>query len=162
MHDIGNIHPDLEEFKDEGRRISNCQIPITKTFELIKQLKHRGFEIYLLSNIGSTTFKEFEELYPGYFDDFDGFFMPTPEYMYMHKPDLRMYLLFLDTFGLKAERTIFVDDKAENVLAAREVGMNSVLFSQPNHFECVLHAIQALPSSPEFAPTSPKECNQHS
>ncbi|MBN1549411.1 HAD-IA family hydrolase [Candidatus Babeliales bacterium] len=162
LNDLGTIHPGLKEFQDKGNRIANCQIPIKRTFELIKELKKRGFEIYLLSNIGSTTFKEFQELYPDYFDDFDGFFMPMPEYTYLHKPDLRMYLLFLDTFDLKAEQTIFVDDKADNVLAARSVGMNSVLFSEPHHFECVLHAIRALPSLPGPVPASPQACNQDS
>lgn len=45
------------------------------------------------------------------------------------KPDERIYLLALDRLGLRPEEVLFIDDKRENVEAARRLGIASILFS---------------------------------
>ena len=44
------------------------------------------------------------------------------------KPDLRIYQILLDRYGLKAEECLFVDDRLENVEAARALGMQGIVF----------------------------------
>jgi len=44
------------------------------------------------------------------------------------KPDLRMYRLALDAVGCDAEEAVFIDDREVNVKAAREMGMEGILF----------------------------------
>ena len=44
------------------------------------------------------------------------------------KPDRRIFELLLDRFGLVAAATLFVDDSAANVTAARDLGMDAVRF----------------------------------
>ena len=39
-----------------------------------------------------------------------------------------IYRLLLERYALKAERTVFVDDRAENVAGAEAVGMIGILF----------------------------------
>jgi putative hydrolase of the HAD superfamily len=43
------------------------------------------------------------------------------------KPDPEFYLGALERFGLEARRVVFIDDRAENVDSAREVGLRAVL-----------------------------------
>ena len=43
------------------------------------------------------------------------------------KPDPRYYRLALERFGLDGEQCLFVDDREENVRAARALGIRSVI-----------------------------------
>lgn len=45
----------------------------------------------------------------------------------MRKPDPRIYRLALDQLGVEPEETVFLDDAAGNVEAARSVGMHAIL-----------------------------------
>ena len=46
----------------------------------------------------------------------------------VQKPDRRIYEIALERLGLPARDVVFVDDREENVVAAREVGMSGVVF----------------------------------
>jgi epoxide hydrolase-like predicted phosphatase len=47
------------------------------------------------------------------------------------KPDVRIYLLALEKLGVAASESVFLDDFPENVEGARAVGMNAILFNDP-------------------------------
>ena len=49
----------------------------------------------------------------------------------MAKPDGRVFELLLDRFGLAPETTLFIDDSAKNVEAARAAGMQAIEFESP-------------------------------
>jgi putative hydrolase of the HAD superfamily len=46
----------------------------------------------------------------------------------LKKPDPRIYKLTLKKLGLKAEECVFIDNKMENIRAARKLGMKGILF----------------------------------
>lgn len=54
------------------------------------------------------------------------------------KPDERLYLLTLERLGIRLEESVFVDDKDENVEAARRLGIAGI------HFKNARQAIQEL------------------
>src|SRR5690606_30330822 len=47
------------------------------------------------------------------------------------KPDPAIYAIAVERAGVPARRCLFVDDRAENVEAARALGMTSMLFREP-------------------------------
>jgi 2-haloacid dehalogenase len=47
------------------------------------------------------------------------------------KPDPRIYELLVERTGLDPCRTVFVDDRAENVRVAKKHGFIGVLFQEP-------------------------------
>jgi epoxide hydrolase-like predicted phosphatase len=47
------------------------------------------------------------------------------------KPDARIYLLALESLGVRPEEAVFLDDFIENVKGAQEVGMAAIHFVQP-------------------------------
>jgi putative hydrolase of the HAD superfamily len=49
-------------------------------------------------------------------------------YLGLRKPDLAIYRRALDILGRPAERILFIDDREENVAAARVAGMNAIRF----------------------------------
>jgi epoxide hydrolase-like predicted phosphatase len=48
----------------------------------------------------------------------------------MRKPDARIYLLTCERVGVAPEAAVFVDDNAENIAAARALGMETVHFGE--------------------------------
>ena len=47
----------------------------------------------------------------------------------MRKPDLSFYRYVLEEIKLGPEEVVFIDDMVESVLAARSLGINSVVFN---------------------------------
>ena len=47
---------------------------------------------------------------------------------YVAKPNSEIYLRTLARIGVTSDQTMFVDDVAENVLAARSLGMEGLVF----------------------------------
>jgi putative hydrolase of the HAD superfamily len=48
----------------------------------------------------------------------------------MRKPDARIYLLTCERLGVAPEASVFIDDNAENIAAARALGMETVHFGE--------------------------------
>jgi HAD superfamily hydrolase (TIGR01493 family) len=57
----------------------------------------------------------------------------------LRKPDAAFYTLVLQRIGLPAENIFFVDDKANNVDAARALGIQGVVYTSMEKLE---HAIR--------------------
>ena len=53
----------------------------------------------------------------------------TSCYMGLRKPDPLIYRRVLGILGMSAERTLFIDDRAENAEAAASVGMKTIRFA---------------------------------
>ena len=68
------------------------------------------------------------EIYRRYiFDRMDGIVVSGHEKI--SKPDERIYRLLLDRYGLKAEESVFIDDRPANIEAARRVGMQGIVYT---------------------------------
>jgi HAD superfamily hydrolase (TIGR01509 family) len=92
---------------------------VEKTEEFIKSLKEEGKSIYYLTNSSKLTFES--RMTTDVFKYFDGgvasFESETK------KPDLKIHTLLLEKYKLDITKTIFVDDKEENIEVARDLGM---------------------------------------
>lgn len=105
-----------------------------KTVEVIKRLKRMGFGIYYLSNIPHDILallqqREFWHLFDGGIASCD---------VHINKPDLRIYELLLERYGLNRAETIFIDDSKVNANMAYELGMTGI------HFKGSVSFIKAL------------------
>mgnify|MGYP002626816616 CR=1 FL=1 len=98
--------------------------PIAGMGELVRDLKGAGYGIYLLSNAGKS-FARYEDQLPAY-ECFDGKVVSC--YEHVVKPDVRLYRILLDRFGLNAQECLFVDDVQANVAGARRAGMRAYRF----------------------------------
>ncbi len=92
---------------------------------LVQSLHEAGYKVYYLSNYSRKAYNECGESLS---------FMPYMDGGIVSfrvgktKPDPQMYLQFLDEFGLKAGECLFVDDTEENVVAARALGFEGIVF----------------------------------
>lgn len=98
---------------------------------MIRTLKQQGYRVYLLSNY---PLKMYELHWPSFsfFKEVDGYIVSAVEKM--KKPDLRIYNLICQRYQFNPEECLFVDDRQVNIEAARQAGMNAVLFEDYNQF----------------------------
>jgi 2-haloacid dehalogenase len=120
--------------------------PIEDTVEILRALKDQGVPCYALTNMETWTYPGRRERYE-FLRWFDGTVVSGFEGV--AKPDVRVFELLLDRFGLSAPTTLFIDDSAENVRAARAVGMQAVEFKSPEHLRRSLQDAGLLPGQAE-------------
>lgn len=94
--------------------------------ELLADLKAHGYGVWGLTNWSHETFHLAFEKYPRLEQLLQGTVVSGVEKM--HKPNADIYELALTRFGLTAERCVFFDDTAKNIVGANEVGIHGILF----------------------------------
>lgn len=94
--------------------------------ELLADLRANGYGVWGLTNWSHETFHIAFEKYPRLEELLQGTVVSGVEKM--HKPNADIYELALSRFGLDADRCVFFDDTARNVVGADEVGIHGVLF----------------------------------
>lgn len=115
-----------------------------------RQLKERGLKTAILSNMGDSVLENIERSF-AWIDDFDVLI-----WSYQHrmaKPQAEIYHLLLEKLGTAPEETLFLDDKLENIEAARHLGIRALQFSTVNQLRedlisCGLDASLPLPVRP--------------
>jgi HAD superfamily hydrolase (TIGR01509 family) len=93
--------------------------------DLLDELAAQGVPLYCLSNMGTSTFGYLRERYD-FWNQFQG--IDISAHIRMRKPEPETYRHLLSRFGLAAEACVFIDDHPVNVLGAREVGLQPILF----------------------------------
>ena len=96
---------------------------IQETKDIIKQLKSVSRVVCGTNTIDSHYYYLLNQ---GNYDIFDEVY--ASNLIGISKPDPDFYWHILNKEGIKPEDTVFVDDTEENVLSAREIGINSILF----------------------------------
>lgn len=111
--------------------------PIPGSVAILADLRKHGVRCYALSNMEAETFPLRLQRYD-FLRWFDGHVISGLEGM--AKPDLQIYRLLLRRYELPAAKVLFIDDKADNVAAARAVGMCAVRFESPELLRAQLAA----------------------
>lgn len=108
----------------------------------IAPLKEKGYGIYLLSNYPDRLWQLHVANRP--FHAFvDGEVVSYAEHM--GKPDPRLYQCLLTRYRLKAEECLFLDDRAENTLAAQRLGIQTLTLDSDDARRRAIEALDELP-----------------
>ena len=135
---IGEIT--VEEFRDKAKEyrdkpeinaktLTNIWLegytPITSTIEIIKKLQKEWYELLFLSDNVKERVDYLEEKY--HFQEMfkDGVYSHL---MWTRKPDLKMYTEALNKASNIAENCIYIDDKENLLLPAKELWMQTIHF----------------------------------
>lgn len=126
-------HPDKEDLIRSFRRFWHEMVPhaYEDTVAILEELIDDGHDVTMLTNFASDTFVEAREKFP---------FLKKPRGVTVSgdvkliKPDLAIYRLHTETFGLDPAATLFVDDSEKNVEGAKEAGWHAVLFTDADTF----------------------------
>jgi FMN phosphatase YigB (HAD superfamily) len=98
---------------------------------IIQDLKRKGYPCYILSDIGPKALASIMKKFPILRSLFDGYFLPTSADD-MAKPDPLFYAKFkryLDEQEHGSKQIIFIDNSADNVVAAVHQGFKGILFT---------------------------------
>lgn len=106
----------------------------------IEGLKERGYRVYLLSNYGKTAFEaardhgrlSFLPLVDGGVISYE---------VQSVKPEPDIYEALLAKYNLKAEESVFLDDRADNVAAAKALGFHGIVVESYGQAEKELEAL---------------------
>ncbi len=135
LEDIFGVKIPYDVIKDEHR---NSFVRKEDVFAYTKSLK-ADYELALLSNFGDF-FDEFNEDWKlGELFDEDKMFVSCK--LGLIKPGKEIYEYALAKLGRKPEETVFVDDRLENIEAARSLGMNVVQFKNIEQLKTELSEI---------------------
>ena len=114
--------------------------PYAYAVQWIERLKQAGLKVYLLSNYPREIFELHTECgcFP-FLEQVDG--KVVSGFVKMVKPNAYIYVHLLGVYGLCAEECVFIDDREENVEAARALGMKGIVFAS---YEQACEALEKL------------------
>jgi len=114
-------------------------IPDEEVFNMVRELKQKGYKQYICSNIPEQSYKILSEKYPDHFGLFNGEFVTGPGTT--RKPNPEFFKQFLKKFNLKAEEVLFIDDKKKNCQSARKLGMKAFVFKGPRTLQKIYNLL---------------------
>ncbi|HGQ2469866.1 TPA: HAD family hydrolase [Streptococcus pneumoniae] len=100
-----------------------------EVYELIKQLKKKNFQIYVLSNTSSIFHILLDSVLDGYVISCE---------VKMMKPQKEIYLSLVNKYQLDIKDCIFLDDLEENVEAARTLGIKAFQIKERKEISNIL------------------------
>lgn len=102
--------------------------PIAAMLALVQHQRQQGRAVYVLSNMPRYVALELQHRH-AFLREFTGAL-----YSYevrLSKPDTGIYAALLERYGLTAADCVFIDDKPENLAAARQCGLATLHMSAP-------------------------------
>ena len=117
-------------------------VPIPETVALLYRLKARAYPLYCLSNMHFASIEHLEREH-AFFEVFNGKVISCR--LNLCKPEPEIYKHALQTHGLKAQDTVFIDDVEVNVAAAAKLGIRTVLFRDAAQCERELRSLGVSP-----------------
>ena len=102
------------------------------SIKVLDKLKKQNYECYVLSNWSAETFVGMTDDYP-FLQLFNGLLISGEDKL--AKPDAAIYELAISRFNLIPQETVFIDDKLENIEAAKKLNLNTIHLVDPNIIE---------------------------
>jgi len=103
-----------------------------KTVDVFYKIKELNYPCYVLSNWSAETYEGMEEQYP-FLKDFDGKIISGRDFLI--KPDPAIYELAISRFDLIPEETLFIDDRLENIEAAKNLNFQTIHLTDPTSIQ---------------------------
>lgn len=103
--------------------------PVIKPFEWAVDFallsKRNGLSLFWCSNMSKSSFTQLYKEYNYLFNKFTGGVLS--EDVGVMKPDKAMWLALIENYNLTAETILFLDDRIDNVKAAFQLGISSLM-----------------------------------
>ena len=133
MEKIIEQHPSFEKeirmFNDYYTEIVTEEIEGMR--DLLTRLKEEGYKLYGLTNWCSKVYQTIEQF--EIFKLLDGYIISSEEKVI--KPEPEIYQRLFDKFNLQPDECIFTDDKEENIVGGKQLGMKGIVFKNAMQYE---------------------------
>ncbi len=128
---IAEMKEQLPEYPRERElffsRIEDIAVSFPYSEAWIRELKERGYAVYLLSNYPRDTYRIHEKKHFTFAALVDG--KVVSGFERVSKPDPAIYRILLERYHLKAEECVFIDDRQVNIDTALALGMQGIVFT---------------------------------
>ena len=112
--------------------------PIAESVGVLRALQQSGVRTYALTNFSAETYPLAAARFP-FLADFDGTVVSGDEGVV--KPDPAIYQRLVERYAVVPAHAVFIDDKFENVDAARRLGFHAHHFTDPAQLRPALRAL---------------------
>lgn len=138
------FEPSQEDWKDTVTQLHLTLKPNTELIAAIKEIKARytNLKICAFSNISAPDFEQIRAKV-GQWEIFDYIF--TSASLGYRKPEFNAYAKVLTLAGATAHTSIFIDDRAINVLTAHSLGFHGIVFDNTARVISQLHNLLGNP-----------------
>lgn len=125
----------------EDFEIESYMQQIDGTLNIVNKLKQKGYQIAILSNDSKDMALSKRKKYN--FDElFDDVIFSCE--LGIKKPDFEIYRIASNRLNTSPEQVVFIDDRLENIEAARKTGMYSILFRNPDQLGKELNQLNVI------------------
>lgn len=114
----------LQQFLEKAPHILT---PLHEGMKLLEAAKQKKLKLYILSNMSHDFTQHLVDTYP-FLHEFDGSIYSC--HYNLAKPDPKIFKTLLKQFHLKPEESLFVDDIPANIETAKQLGLETVLFTK--------------------------------
>lgn len=129
--DLGRIHPHCSALIDayDWGWPQMFHGAIDGSVAILEDLAARGMPLYAITNFPAEKFDAFVDAFP-FMRHFRDVVVSGREGL--TKPDPRLFERAIARFGITPARTLFIDDRADNVAAAEALGLRGHHFQGPD------------------------------
>jgi len=110
-----------------------------EVFSFAVSLKNKRYKVGFLSNTEEPTMNFFYKQGYTMFDEV--IFSCEKGFL---KPQREIYEIILQRLCVQPEEALFIDDKRENILAAEKVGIQTILFKNPEQLKKELKSLSVI------------------
>ena len=129
-----NVEYYLELWFDLYSQVTHLSVEMA---EIIERLHQAGYTVSLMSNTHDIHARS--NNLRGFYDNFDNVFLSN-EIGYI-KPDMEKYKYVINKLETKSKRCVFIDDKIQNLVPARELGIIVIRFESFEDFKRKLNEL---------------------
>lgn len=124
---VGETLPNLKEkIRKVILEIFETIMPFDYAESWVKEMKERGYKVYILSNYGDLPFNLSKARYT-FLNHVDGEIISYREKVI--KPDKEIFEILFNRFEINPSQAVFIDDNANNIEGAKKVGLNTIHFT---------------------------------
>ena len=120
----------------DERYLESLRGPIQPVVEILRALKNAGYRLFGLSNWPAEKFALVRPKYP-FFEWFDDLVISGE--VGLVKPEKAIFHLLLERINQPPDECLFIDDHESNILTARNLGFQTILFQSPQQLAAELH-----------------------
>lgn len=135
---VANAPECREEIVRFWDNMGNCIKQYGYAHSWIRELKGKGYQVYLLSNYSRRMYSQsIEEL--SFVEEVDGAIFSYE--VHATKPEPEIYEALLQKYGLDPTECVFLDDNRGNIIAANQLGMATIHFHTKSQAEEELRSL---------------------
>ncbi|MDR1057232.1 MAG: HAD family phosphatase [Coxiellaceae bacterium] len=115
---------------------------IDDTVKILESLHTQNYPLYALTNFSAEVFFTHVRYNYKFFEYFKDIVVSGVEKAI--KPELKIYQILLERNKLDPKQCIFVDDKPENLVPAKNLGMQVIQFTSPKNLKKQLKKLKVM------------------